>query len=231
MTYMIAENNIKTPAPKSPLSGSKSSRRCVDFTQRDPLTGLLTCDGFMRKYREAFSFRNETQGPLHADEKGLLLLLDIENFSLIQNVYGRSVAQNCLREIGDILGDFVEKYGATHNIAGRLRNDEFGLLMRDISLDEALECLHKLSALLNGITVKAGMTDIDLLVNIGLKPYRSGDTAEATLAGADLYKEALIEEDRILKENKKTAPKSGKKTTYSSSSQNRENHAARHAMS
>mgnify|MGYP006444931665 CR=1 FL=1 len=231
MTYMIAEHNIEPVAVRPHLSRTNAPRRSVDLTQRDPLTGLLKCDGFMRKFREAFSFRNDMQGPLHADESGLLLLLDIENFHLIQNVYGRSVAQNCLREIGDILGGFVQKYGAKHNIAGRLRNDEFGLLMRDISLDEALQCLHELSARLNDITVKAGTTEIDLSVNIGLKPYRSGDTAEVTLAGADLYKQALTEEDHLMKDDKKNALKPGKKINYSSSLQNRENHAARHAMS
>ena len=180
----------------------RAFRQKTDITQRDVISGLLTCDGFMRQYREAFCYRSDTQGPLHADERGMLVLFDINDFDLIKNVYGAVVAQNCLREVGDILGQFldVEKDDhKCHRYAGRLRADQFALLMRDVPLGKALEALHDLSSALNGVSVKAGTTKIDLKINLGLKPYLPGDTAEAILAGADLYKTTMIEEDLQMK--------------------------------
>ena len=201
-------------------------RQKIDMTLRDPISGLLNCDGFMKLYREAFSFRNDTQGPLHCDEHGLLLLLDIENYPLIEDVYGDAVAQNCLREIGDILNRFVKQ----EDVVGRLRDDQFALMMRNTSLHQAMERLHKLSSSLIGVEVKAGTTRISLKVNIGLKPFRPGDTAEATLAGADLYKQTMIEEDRVL--DKQRAIKTrGLNTSRSDQQVNRGNQTVRQAMS
>lgn len=192
-TKELPENTEKT-GDKQINEAITAFRRKTDITLRDPISGLLNCDGFMKTYRETFSFRTDTKGPLHADEHGMLLLLDIQGFPLIEDVYGDAVAQNCLREVGDILGHFLQGEDA----GGRLRDDQFIVLMRNTSLHRAMERLHKLSSGLTGVEVKAGTTRISLKVNIGLKPFRPGDTAEAILAGADLYKQTMIEEDRIL---------------------------------
>lgn len=164
----------------------------IDIADRDALSGLLTNVGFMRVYRDTFSYRTDTQGPLHADENGMLILLGITDFELIESVYGRSAAMNCLREVGRILHDFC----TDTDKAGRLRRDEFAILMRNIDVNDALERLHHLSAQFNTMRIQSGPIRINFKVNIGLKPYKPGHTAEEILAGADLYRHAMIEEDR-----------------------------------
>lgn len=171
-----------------------SLKHKIDITQRDVITGLLTHEGFMKGYRETFSYRSDTQGPCHADENGMLVLLSIDNYDLIENVYGRSVAYNCLREIGEILGQFLKG----DDIAGRLHRDEFALLMRDISLHCALERLHKLSTRLRDLNIKVGTSRIELKINVGLKPYKQGFTAENVMTDASMYRQRMIDEDKAM---------------------------------
>lgn len=179
------------------LDGKLSGQNIPDITKRDPVSGCHNNTSFMKQYNDIFSFRNDIKGPLHADEQGMLILIDICNFDLIENVYGRSVALNCLREMGSTLVNFLSE----KDFAGRLRAGEFAVVLRQAGMDRCLERLHALMRDIRDLHIKARSIQIDLKIDIGLKPYKPGDSAISIMAGADMYKQTMIEEDRHLEDN------------------------------
>ena len=173
-----------------------------DISQRDALSGTLTRRAFLKVFQETFSYRSDSQGPLHADAPGMLCLIEIQKYHVIKNVYGSGVAMNCLREVGDILRSFCQEDTDGDIVAGRLEGSKFAILIRNSKSSKSMQYLHNLAIRFRGAHIVAGLNRINLEIDLGLKPYNSGDQAKETMAGADLFKHVMQEEDRQLKSRK-----------------------------
>ncbi|MEW2546569.1 GGDEF domain-containing protein [Streptomyces sp. NPDC047002] len=97
--------------------------------RRDPLTGLVTRDGFTRHARK-----------LLKDPASVVILADVDHFKQVNDTHGHAAGDALLKAIADRLAHYVGRDG----IAGRLGGDEFAAVLRDRdgSATDLLAVLH-----------------------------------------------------------------------------------------
>jgi diguanylate cyclase (GGDEF)-like protein len=135
----------------------------------DPLTGAANRLGL----QEAVNAR------LSADSPFSLLLLDLDDFKLINDNHGHAVGDEVLRQVTERLREGVR----TDDVVARLGGDEFALLLRGRPCELEHVSERVLAALERGVQV--GDRRFRVGASIGLVGNVSGDTVERLLADAD----------------------------------------------
>lgn len=78
-------------------------KRIIDSTENDPLTGLYTCDFFFEYIRQLERY---SEAPMDA------IVMDIEHFRLINEIYGRSEGDRILKRVASMISSELNKsYG------------------------------------------------------------------------------------------------------------------------
>lgn len=97
----------------------------------DALTGCLHRHDFEKRLQLLLNARNK-------DASHALMILDIDEFSVINASYGASAGDNTLRRTGKYL---IERSRDTNgkSAVGRIGGNEFALLLEDLSLDASLD--------------------------------------------------------------------------------------------
>lgn len=98
--------------------------RAKELSENDPLTGVLNRSTFMTRIEKLI----ESSGPerLHA-----LLLLDIDGFRSVNEIFGHTAGDKALIDIANSLRSIVGK----NDLLGRIGGDEFAVLFADIPGD------------------------------------------------------------------------------------------------
>lgn len=153
----------------------QTMRRIEELAYYDPITGLPNRVSIHQKIDEF----------LQRGGSGLLFLIDMDNFKIINNTFGHSYGDSCLQQIAARL----ERVKCAEGVVGRLGGDEFVLL----SSGEAVERHSLAQQLLNCFREPLIMEDnsFHLTASIGVVQYpRDGQTADELLKNADaaMYK-------------------------------------------
>ncbi|MGW0163886.1 GGDEF domain-containing protein [Streptomyces sp. NPDC003343] len=103
--------------------------RCLNTARRDPLTGLVTRDGFTRH-----------ANVLLKDPRAVVVLADVDKFKQINDTHGHAAGDVLLKATADRLAHHVGRSG----IAGRLGGDEFAAVLIDAhgTAADVLTLLH-----------------------------------------------------------------------------------------
>lgn len=88
----------------------------------DPLTGLATREKFHERAASEWARRTRDHGPM------TLVLVDIDRLDAYRGVLGVPAADECLRQVADIIARNCRRRG---DFAGRLRDHNFGLLLSE----------------------------------------------------------------------------------------------------
>lgn len=153
----------------------------------DPLTRLLNREGFEELVRMALTER---------PEQGLLMIMDMDNFKLINDQLGHPVGDQVLRKFSSILENYFNR---NKDIVGRLGGDEFAVFVgRDISTRETEGMLNKFISIVHQ-NFDAEYPDQKLSVSIGIGLAASNDTYELLYQNADkaLYEAKWNGKDRF----------------------------------
>ena len=94
-------------------------RETISATERDPLTGLYTREYFYRYARQLDQY--------HPEEDTDAVIVDVNHFRMINERYGKAVADDLLGRIGEKL---LESVKPTGGIIGRLASDTFMLYLQ-----------------------------------------------------------------------------------------------------
>lgn len=168
------------------MTGTERYRRekqIAELAARDPLTALYN--------RRAL----EVRAPRLLDEvssarPGALLLIDIDNFKLINDLYGHTAGDRLLIALSEMIRAVLPK-GA---LAARLGGDEFVMLLGDASHAQIMDLGCALREQFQQMTSQSYTTPQAVTLSIGAKVY---DQPPASLA-------ALIEQgDSALYESKR----------------------------
>jgi diguanylate cyclase (GGDEF)-like protein len=135
-------------------------------TQVDPLTGLFNRRGFEKKIAEEFERSKRYNHPLS------VLLLDIDNFKIINDTYGHHGGDTALVKISEILrektrsSDFPARYGG----------EEFVLILPETDQESAIQVASKVHEEIRSQPFGSTTSSFALTVSIGLtststKPY------------------------------------------------------------
>ena len=102
-------------------------RRMSYLARHDPLTGLLNRTELERRIRECLI------GARRDRRRHTLLYLDLDEFKVINDTAGHLAGDEMLREIAELLRSSVRDWDSV----ARLGSDEFGILLVDLSTQEA----------------------------------------------------------------------------------------------
>lgn len=142
----------------------------------DELTGLKNRRGFV----EAF---NQEMDRLHRglSKGGVLVLIDLDNFKVINDTYGHLVGDECLKLVGRLLHNTIR----TMDTACRLGGDEFVLLLTNAEKDQALERIQTLAWELNHLSLDIDGKNVPICASVGVKDYKDGDCVDMVFEAAD----------------------------------------------
>ncbi len=127
----------------------------------DELTGVLNYDGFVKKFKEVLSI---------LEEEGLLIIIDLYDFSYINTVYGYSIGDEILKEVASRLA-YIK------TLVGRIVADAFGIFIPGIRRKEdVFEVIEQLKQILQR-EIRTEKGDISLEFNAGIAffPYDGKD--------------------------------------------------------
>ena len=144
-------------------SSNASDGPYVEMNRMDPLTGLLSGDFVTEAV-------NQKMGP---SPKGALLLMDIDNFKRVNEIYGNAAGDRALQSFADVL----LKYTDRDDIACRLGADIFLAYISGLVDQNALSA--RLSAIVNEFTAKMEQDGLQaatsVSVGVALAPFDATD--------------------------------------------------------
>jgi len=168
------------------MTGTERYRRekqIAELAARDPLTAL-----YNRRALEVRAPRLLDQ--VSNSRPGALLLIDIDNFKLINDLYGHTAGDRLLISLSEMIRSQLPQ-GA---LAARLGGDEFVMLLGDASHEQIMVLGSELREQFQAMTAQAYITPEAVTLSIGAKVF---DQPPASLA-------ALIEQgDSALYESKR----------------------------
>ncbi|MFH7873650.1 MAG: EAL domain-containing protein [Candidatus Aenigmatarchaeota archaeon] len=133
------------------------SKEIYNIRFYDFITGLINKEGLINLY----------EGKLQPDLASCLLLIDINNFSYVNESYGFYFGDNVLKAVANGLkGNFNEQV-----VLARTGGDEFAIFLKDIKeANEILQVLNKTKNLFNREFYVNGIP-LTLSINVGVSIY------------------------------------------------------------
>lgn len=173
-------------------------RQLEKVATTDELTEMLNRRGFY----DAFS------GELDRCQRGLikgglLVLIDLDNFKMINDTYGHLAGDAVLRLVGRTLKAEIRAM----DCAARLGGDEFVLLLSHTTKRDAASRAQNIGWKLNNLSLAWNGAEIAVRASLGLKDFSAGDKADMIFNAADqgLYQQK--EARRSSKEEPRKPPK------------------------
>jgi diguanylate cyclase (GGDEF)-like protein len=157
----------------------KEYERVSRLTECDPLTGL-----FNFKHLEA-SLKREMERTRRTGFPLSLIMIDLDHFKKVNDVYGHQAGNAALRWVGRIWRNGIR----INDILCRYGGEEFTLILPATALKQAVLAAHRLrTSLANAPLVEEGV-EIHLTASFGVEVYKATDTfsADEFLKRADKY--------------------------------------------
>lgn len=131
---------------KLALSNLRLRERLHEQANRDTLTGL-----FNRRYL-LDTLPRELHRALRHNAPLCLAMLDIDHFKRFNDTYGHEGGDVLLHELGRVLSENLRK----SDIVCRYGGEEFVIVLRDSSLEEARQHLERIRLLIEGMQIRHG---------------------------------------------------------------------------
>ncbi len=126
----------------------------------DQLTGLVSRREFEKKLSDVLSLAKENQSR-HA-----VCFLDLDQFTVINNACGYEGGDRLLKDVAGLLSDQLAE-GST---LARLGSDEFGLLLKNCALDDALDFVEELMESVQDYRLQWDNKRLSVGLSVGLVP-------------------------------------------------------------
>lgn len=125
-----------------------------------------------------------------------LVLVEIDDFAQFVNIVGEAIGHQLIKRVGRLLAQAFPRRG---DVIARYEEHEFGLLLRDMTLEEVRNKAEGLLHELRGISVEVGGKAIRPTLSIGVSELLADDKPHRCLARADaaLYRARLAGGNQI----------------------------------
>jgi len=155
----------------------RSKKQLTRLASKDPLTGL-----FNRRYFKAFSNNIISHAKKRLQPIGLIML-DIDDFKLINDTYGHSVGDMVLVSVSNMLQSIFNK----KDILCRYGGEEFVILLPNRTLAESKDFAILIQDELNSLYVPYNDTHISITASIGVSMVKvdKEDRIESAIDRAD----------------------------------------------
>jgi diguanylate cyclase (GGDEF)-like protein/PAS domain S-box-containing protein len=142
----------------------------------DDLTGLVNRREFQLHLHALVDSRHTDSGP-HA-----LVYIDLDQFKVVNDTCGHLAGDELLRQMGKRLQELIQG----RDLIARLGGDEFGMLLHEVSIDQAQAVAESVCRAVAAHRFVWGERRYDLTASIGLCAINSDtQSAEEALSAAD----------------------------------------------
>ncbi|MDI1258897.1 GGDEF domain-containing protein [Aquabacterium sp.] len=171
---------LRKQSAKIQASLAQASEQLRELSVRDPLTGLYNRRHFEAEMAKAFKLAAQAAQPVS------MLMLDVDFFKRYNDSHGHPAGDACLKQVACVLNELADTHGG---LAGRLGGEEFGLILPEKALQDALAVGKALCGGVRGRAIEHGASSIGphVTVSVGAAvawPGR-GATRHALVQAAD----------------------------------------------
>jgi diguanylate cyclase (GGDEF)-like protein len=131
--------------------------------------------------------KKECQGALdELDKKFCIVLVDIDHFKKINDVFGHRAGDFILRDVADLLKENVR----STDVVARYGGEEMLILLRGATLETGLTFAEKARKAIENRVIKDGDKTHYLTISLGVASFKQRDTEDSIIKRADegLYK-------------------------------------------
>lgn len=182
-------HNMIEQAEDTIFAQEKRIRQLEKVATTDELTSMLNRRGFY----DAFTGELDrcSRGLVNG---GLLVLIDLDNFKMINDTYGHLAGDAALRLVGRTLKNEIRAM----DCAARLGGDEFVLLLSHTTKRDAAARAQNIGWKLNNLSLAWYGEEIPVRASLGLKDFGAGDKADMIFNAADagLYEQKEARKNR-----------------------------------
>ncbi len=143
------------------LHNAHLHERAVAKAAEDGLTGLLNHRAFQTRLEEEITRAARAERPL------ALVMVDLDNFSTINNTYGHQVGDAALVAVASALRASLRPA----DVVGRYGGDEFAMILPEMEVTEALACAERARAALAAVSVVERGVALTLDASLGVAVY------------------------------------------------------------
>jgi diguanylate cyclase (GGDEF)-like protein len=160
----------------------------------DTLTGVLNRGELMSRAEKEIS-RIERSEPDRDGKSLSLVMLDIDNFKLINDDHGHQAGDKILSQ----LAARIQKQLRPYDILGRYGGEEFLLLLPETSLSRAMQTAERIRACIADKPFKDGNQPLKVTISIGVSSANYGIKLTEAIKVADqaLYSAKLNGRNRV----------------------------------
>lgn len=154
---------------------NRFQRRLENVAATDSLTGLLNRQAFEFIFEQAVHEVTRSKKSLSA------LLLDIDNFKMINDTYGHVMGDKVICAVTGKLRKTLRE----NDVISRWGGEEFFILLKDCSQARAGEIAHKLRRVIAADSPVVDQSARGVTVSIGVAEYKSGEALSDFFSRAD----------------------------------------------
>ena len=154
----------------------EGAQKTLSFERnRDSLTQLINGESLLYQLQRSLSHARSRSSE-HA-----FLMLNIDNFALVNEVFDKTSGDEVLGEFAQLLGQLNEHRA----LAARIQGDEFGILLTHYNVEEARKLADKIRRDIADSSIHIGQEAVSFTVSIGITAVnRASGSAEAVLEQA-----------------------------------------------
>jgi len=149
------------------------------LADNDTLTPIFNRRAFEREVRREIALSGRFQTPLS------LIFIDLDNFKLVNDIYGHAAGDSVLIKVASILMDRTRET----DIVGRLGGDEFGIVLAHATFEDTQRKAAQLAEAIDALEVRdeadPSLPVVRVGASCGIVEWRTGQSAAALIARAD----------------------------------------------
>jgi len=161
----------------------KYTKELEYYATRDPLTGLYN----QRIFWELLE--KEVQRGMRYKSKFAVIMVDIDNFKVINDIYGHIFGDRFLQRVADITRDTFRR----EDMVCRYESDELGIIALDSDYEQAFFVTTRLRDAIKGFSLKApDGVDVRTTVSVGIAvfPDHAGSSRELLMIAESMLNKA-----------------------------------------
>ena len=166
-------------------------RKVKEEANVDALTGLRNRRSFERTLQEFYRDYKKFGYPFS------LIMMDIDNFKEVNDTYGHLVGDRVLKEIGNILRNYLR----AKDVPARTGGEEFAIILPGVTKNEALMVAERLRRVISKHKIRVDSSEISVTASFGVSQIdNSVEEPEDLLREADknLYQAKRTGKDKVI---------------------------------
>ena len=173
---LLLRINVVLKKRSEKKENSRKLEELKNLTIRDDLTGLFNSRQFYSHISQEVDRSNRYFRPLS------LILMDIDNFKLLNDTYGHLFGDKILSGMGDIIKSAIRMQDTAYRYAG----DEFTIILPETELEMAIAVAERVrQAIENETKVLSDPRPLKVTVSIGVVEYLTDEEIKSFVHRAD----------------------------------------------